>query len=375
VTAIYWMGKAKYKLGNLEEAKKITIEALQKHIGNTKTEGVEMMLSQLAEWARRKPQSKVVPTTVAVLTPTEPGQPPAIAAAPEPPKWDAEAELANMLKPLMENQSPTAQARLEYAHGELYRIGRTPEKRVAIIGGIADKYKVDDLSPHLLMETGDYLMANGQTDKAEAAYRRLKEDFPKSERVDAGWVGLADVNFAKKDYKKAMELYTYAIDRLGAPWKLKEALIGQAKCWLEMAAQEKDNGKPEKTAELLEKARKQFEEVASVREWRGESTALALYYLAEIKYRQDKFAEATSSFERITDTQGKYPRWVARSFLRAAEGYYRQGKNDLAQKALLKLLNPREADGKPDTKKIEKFTGLPELEQAKKRLVELGGTV
>jgi tetratricopeptide (TPR) repeat protein len=360
------MGKAKYKLGNLEEAKKITTEALQKHIGNAKTEGVEMMLSQMAEWARRKPQSRVTPTEVPVVAP---GQPPT--PAPEPPKWDAEAELANMLKPLMENQSPTAQARLDYARGELYRIGRTPEKRVAIIGQVAEKYKAEDLSPHLLMETGDYLMAHGQTDRAEAAYRRLKEDFPKAERVDAGWVGLADVHFAKKDYKKALELYTYAIDRLGAPWKLKEALIGQAKCWMEFAKESDAT----KSAELLEKARKQFEEVASVREWRGESTALALYYLAEIKYRQEKFVEATAAFERVTDSQSKYPTWVARSFLRAAEGYYRQGRNDLAQKALLKLLNPRDADGKPDEKKIEKFNGLPELEQAKKRLQELGGTV
>ena len=356
VTAIYWMGKAKYKLGNLDEAKKITVEALQKHIGNAKTEGVEMMLSQMAEWARRRPQSR---TVVSGDQPT--------------PKWDAEAELATMLKPLTEIQSPTAQARLEYAQGELYRIGRTPEKRVAIIAAIAEKYKPDDLSPHLLMETGDLLFERGDVAKAEATFRKLKEDFPKSERVDAAWVGLGDVNFAKKDFKKAMELYTYAIDRLGAPWKLKEALIGQAKCWLEFAAETERDAT--KANELWEKARKQFEEVASVREWRGESTAMALYYIAEIKYRQGKFAEATAAFERVTDSQGKYPRWVARCFLRAAEGYYRQGKNELAQKALLKLIDPRDAKGEPDPKKIEKFTGLPELEQAKKRLAELGGTV
>lgn len=373
VTAIYWMGKAKYRLGNLEEAKKITLEALQKHIGNPKTEGVEMMLSQMAEWARRKPQSRTVPAAVAVIAPAAPGLPPPVA---EPPKWDAEAELTKMLQPIAENASPTAQARLEYAHAELYRIGRTPEKRVEIIGDIAGKYKVEDLSPHLLMETGDYFMSKNEVERAEATYRRLKEDFPKSERVDAGWVGLGDVNYAKKDFKKALELYTYAIDRLGAPWKLKEALIGQAKCWMEFATEEKerDHNSP-KIMELLEKARKQFEEVASVREWRGESTALSLYYLAELKYRQDKFAEATQAFERMTDSQSKYPRWVARAILRTAEGYYRQGKNPEAQQALKKLLDPREPDGKPDLKKVEKFSGLPELDQAKKRLQELGGNV
>ncbi len=390
VTAIYWMGKAKYKLGNLEEAKKITIEALQKHIANPKVEGVEMMLSQMAEWARRRPQSKLAPPPAAPPAPAAPSLPPSVAGAtvpaaapkllpavgqgPEPAKWDAEAELTKMLQPLAENPSPTAQARLDYAHGELYRIGRTPEKRVEIIGAIAGKYKPEDLSPHLLMETGDYFMAHDDVAKAEAAYRRLREDFPKSERVDAGWVGLGDVNFAKQDYQKALELYTYAIDRLGAPWKLKEALIGQARCWMEFARVQAEKN-PAKAADLWEKARKQFEEVASVREWRGESTALALYYLAEIKYQQGKFVDATSSFERLTDTQSKYPRWVARGFLRAAEGYYRQGKNEMAQKTLIKLLDPREADGKPDARKADKFKGLPELDQAKKRLTELGGTV
>src|SRR6185436_1696747 len=100
------------------------------------------------------------------------------------------------------------------------------------------------------------------------------------------WVGLGDVHFARKDFKKAMELYTYAIDRLGAPWKLKEALIGQAKCQIEFAAEEKS---PDAKNELLAKAKKTFEEVASVREWRGESTALALWYISEIQFRMGKW--------------------------------------------------------------------------------------
>jgi tetratricopeptide (TPR) repeat protein len=145
------------------------------------------------------------------------------------------------------------------------------------------------------------------------------------------------VAFARKDYPKAMELYTYAIDRLGAPWKLKEALIGQAKCQVEMASAEKS---PEVAKALYEKAKKTFEEVASVREWRGESTALALYHIADIQFRLQKFVEATAGWERITASQNKYPTWVARSYLRAADGYYRQGKNDQAQKKLRELFDP-----------------------------------
>jgi tetratricopeptide (TPR) repeat protein len=356
VTCIYWMGKAKYKLGKMEEAKKITTEALQKHIADPKREGVEMMLSQLAEWSRRRPQNVIV-------APNADGTPA---------KWDADAELERMLKPLRENANATAELRLKYAFGELHRIGRQADKRVAVIAEIADTAKPEDLSPHLLMECGDLLMSRNQADRAEVLYRKLKEDFRKAERVDAGWVGLADVHFARKDFKKAMELYTYAIDRLGAPWKLKEALIGQAKCQIEFAAEEKN----EDTAkEILAKAKKTFEEVASVREWRGESTALALWHIAEIQFRMRNFVEATAGWERMTASMNKYPVWVARAYLRAGEGYFRQGKDDLARVRLRELFDPRNEKGEPDEKRIEKFKGLPEVEQAKKRFTELGGSV
>jgi tetratricopeptide (TPR) repeat protein len=211
----------------------------------------------------------------------------------------------------------------------------------------------------------------------------LKENFPKAMNVDAAYVGLGEVAFARKDVKKAMELYTFAIDRLGAPNKLKEALLGQAKCHMEIAsagpgaapvtvAAEKQSDRPasdespaakgETSADAFEKARKLFEEVASVREWRGETTAYALYQIAEIQFRQSKWKEATAMFERVAVTQQKYPAWAARSYLKAAAGYYRMGKDDLAKERLKEML------GK------EKFQALPEAEEAKKKLVELGGS-
>lgn len=351
VTSVYWMGKAKAKLGRMDEAKTITIEALKKHIGEPKRQGVEMMLGQLAEWARRRPQSTVLATTDAPL-----------------PEWDPKAELDRVLNPLAENANATTQARLMYAAAEMERILRKPENRVKIIAEIGDKTKPEDLSPHLLMECGDSFMARGEVDRAEKLYRTLKETYPKSDQVDAGWVGLADVNFSRKDYTKAMELYSHAIDRLGAPWKLKEALIGQARCHLEFGTAEKDKT-PVSAQAHFAKARKLFEEIASVREWRGESTAMSLYYIAECLFRMGDFKAATSAFERVTVSQNKYPAWVARSYLRASDGYYRQGKDDLAKERLRDLIEPK------DEKRAERFKDLPEVEEAKKKLTSLGGSV
>jgi hypothetical protein len=66
---------------------------------------------------------------------------------------------------------------------------------------------------------------------------------------------------------------------------------------------------------------------------------------------------------------------VARSYLRVADGYFRQGKNEVARAKLRELIDPRDEKGEPDVKKVEKFKGLPELEAAKVKFTELGGTV
>ena len=110
-----------------------------------------------------------------------------------------------------------------------------------------------------------------------------------------------------------------------------------------------------------EKARKIFEEVAGVREWRGETTAYALFQIAEIQFRQGKWQEATALFERVAVTQQKYPAWAARAYNRAAEGYRKMGKNEVAKERLKEML------GK------EKFQALPQAEEARKQLAELGG--
>ena len=99
-----------------------------------------------------------------------------------------------------------------------------------------------------------------------------------------------------------------------------------------------------------------------MREWRGETTAYSLYQLAEIQFRQSKWPEATALFERVAVTQQKYPAWAARAYNKAADGYHKMGKDDVAKERLKEML------GK------EKFQTLPEAEEAKKKLTELGGT-
>lgn len=339
VTAVYWMGKAKSKLGRMEEAKKITVETLMKYIGDPKREGIEMILTQVADWSRRRPQLTAT-EKLAAEVPSAAGDTAKVEAVIQ--KWDADAELERMLKPLRENANETAQYRIIFTLSELAKMTRNPEKREKLLAEIAEKAKPDDLSPHLLMEIGDYQFSKGKIELAETLYATLRDNFPKADRVDAGWVGLGDVNFSRKKYDEAMKLYTHAIDRLGAPYKLKEALLGQARVHLEQG----------KFAE----ATKLFQEVAGVREWRGESTAFALFQIAEALFRQKKWPEATTQFERIALTQLKHPTWAARAYLKAAEGYRMQGKDDKMKERLQEMLTK------------EKLQSLPEADEARQKL-------
>jgi tetratricopeptide (TPR) repeat protein len=344
VTAVYWMGKAKSKLGRMEEAKKITVETLAKYIGDPKREGIEMILTQVADWSRRRP-TLAVKETVATEVSTSGLSSSGVEkpkAEPEIQKWDAEAELERMMKPLRDGANITTELRILYVFSELAKMTKKNDVREKLLGEIAEKAKPDDLSPHLLMEIGDYQFAKGKIAEAETLYQTLRVNYPKADRVDAGWVGLAEVNFAKKNYDEAMKLYTYAIDRLGAPYKLKEALLGQAKVHLEKGE--------------FAQATKLFQEVAGVREWRGESTAFALFQIAEVLFRQKKWAEATSQFERVALTQLKYPAWSARAYLKAADGYRMQGKDDKVKERLTEMLTK------------EKLQTLPEAEEARQRL-------
>ena len=56
------------------------------------------------------------------------------------------------------------------------------------------------------------------------------------------------------------------------------------------------------------KSRKLFEEVAGMREWRGESTALAVYSLGELEARQGHWAEAIVHYQRVF--------WLTKNFCR-----------------------------------------------------------
>jgi tetratricopeptide (TPR) repeat protein len=284
VAGLYWIGRAKAKLGKVEEAKAFLIEQTRKYINEPKREAVESLLTQVAQLCLKRPPAPEPPKDkapllvqpVVVTAGTAPSAPVApegsVASAPEPPPWDPFAEYDRLTAPLLENAQPIAKARVLFGRGELFEFKRQPDKKREIVAQISKEYKPEDFSPILLGRVGDYRRDQGDLDGARILYEKLKEDFLKSEYLDYAYTGLGDIAFAEKKYDKALENYDTALEKAGATFKLKEATIGKANALLELGR--------------YEESKKLFEQVASIKEWRGDSTAQAVFSLGEIDARQ-----------------------------------------------------------------------------------------
>jgi tetratricopeptide (TPR) repeat protein len=254
------------------------------------------------------------------------------------------AELKRQCRPLDDMANATGQARLLYAQAELAKLLRNDAAAQSLCGAIARRFKTEELSPVLLALVGDYLLAKGDA-RAEKYYSDLREDYPKSDYLDFAYVGLGELAMAGKDYQQALELFSHAADEIPG-LKVKEATIGKARALFELGE--------------YTDARKLFQQVAGVREWHGESTALALYYLGEIEARQGHWADAIAQYQRVFVAYQKFIPWAAKAYLGSAQSFEKLGRRAEAIGHLKEML------------RSEKLKDSPEAKQAAKMLVDWG---
>ncbi len=385
VAGMYWIGKARARQGKTEEAKEFLVSTLKTYIGQPKKEAVEQLLQQLAQLCSKRPRpapgSQSAPAVIPTVPATSPliagegSAPPAIAAGPAAvpvstaaaggvptvavpavatlalpavPPYDADAELEKQLQPLEENANATARARLLYAKSELAKLKKKSLEADDLYDQIANNFKPEDLSPVLLAQIGDFLAARGKSDRAGVLYNLLKIDYPKSDYLDFAYVGLGEIAFSNKKYEQAFELFDDAVDKYAGA-KIKEATLGKAKTLMELGR--------------YDESKKLFEQVAGMREWRGDATANAVYELGEVEARQSHWAEAIVHYQRVFVAYQRYLPWVAKAYLSSAESFEKLGRRKEAISSLHEMLR---------NEKLEKF---PETEEAKKLLQKWGADV
>jgi TolA-binding protein len=339
ISALYWIGKAKAHDGKIDEAKQLTAETVKKYIADPNREPIELLLTQLAQLCVKKKKPEATAEGGAASATAEATASPAPAA-------DPGAELDGLLGSSEQDQNPTTRARILFAKAELARLRRQPAEEEKNMGRIADEFKPDDLSPLLLGRAGDYLLARQKPGKATAFYQRLMEEYPKSENVDFAYNGLGEIAFQKHDLRAALRYFSDGTEKIAASQKLKDLTVGKAKTLLA------DN--------KLDEAKKVFEQVAAVREWRGESTAFSVFSMGEIEAKRGRWAEANAYFQRVYVAYQKFLPWVAKAYIRSGESFEKLGKTQEAVNTYHELL------------RNEKLSSFAEAAEARKRLEALG---
>lgn len=358
VAAMFWIGKAKSREGKTEEAKAFLVEQIKRYLNEPKREAVEQLLQQLAQLCSKRPRP-ALPSPTDIPAP-EPAPPPPLTVsnnvpaapvvkplpAPEPPPlppYDAMAELEKQLAPLVPGANATGKARLVYAKAELAKLRKKDDEVEQAYRELAVGFKPEELSPVLLALAGDFHLGKKDTEAATKYFNILKVDFPKSDHLDYAYNGLGQIALDAKDYKAALKFYTEAADTYTG-MKIKEATIGKARSLLEL--------------KQYDEAKKMFEQVAGMREWRGESTAMAVYYLGVVQQRQEHWAEAIAHYQRVFVAYQKFLPWVAKSYINCAESFHQLGKNKQAVAHLQEML------------RNDKLATFPEAQQARKMLSE-----
>lgn len=328
ISALYWIGKAKAHEGKVDEAKQLTADTIKKYIADPQREAVELLLTQMAQLCVKKKKPESADATAVTNVPADPG-----------------AELDAFLGSSEQDQTPTTRARVLFAKAELARLRRQPAEEEQNIAKIAE-FNPDDLSPILLGRAGDYLLGKQKLDKASGFYHRLMDEYPKSEHLDFAFHGLGEIAFQKSDFRNALRYFSDGTEKIAASQKLKDLTVGQAKTLLAL--------------DKLDEAKKVFEQVAAVREWRGESTAFSIYSLGEIEAKRGRWAEANAYFQRVYVGYQKFLPWVAKAYIRSAESFEKLGKPQEAANTYRELL------------RNEKLVSFTEAQEARKRLEAMG---
>ena len=238
------------------EALALLSSAVAESINDRKQEGNEKLVIFLCEKLARK---------VKRVKPGTPVDPAAYSPA------NAEAELTQLLRLAENKDSLIAQARGFFAMGQLNVFLRNPERADTFFKKVSANYKAEELSPTILAVVGDHLLSKGEAPKAAAYFEYIKEHNRSSEYADFGFAGLAEILLQQKKFKEALELCNEAVDNNITMSKEKEIKFARARALAELSR--------------LDEAIKEFEDIMRTKEWRGEMTAAALFWLGQIHER------------------------------------------------------------------------------------------
>lgn len=340
--AILWISRSHIKDQKPEEAQKLLSEHIKQRISNAANQQVEGLIQQLVNVVtpkRRRSQPTPAPDATA--------KPAATAAAPIPkvpeyeqPFEEVEKKLETLLTPPAELNNGTAAMRILFAKTWLAKAMKLSDKTSKFFNILIEVAKAEDLSPMLLAIVGDNARTKGDLEKATACYVRLRDVFKNTEHSDGAPVGLAEIEFEKNNYDKALELFKAAGEYQGSAYIL-QATQGIAK-----------------TSAKLKKwddAKKLYEQIAQTKEWRGEPTANALRMLGDVEASQNKHEAAIAYYQRVFIAHQRWKDEMAKAYLGSAKSFIALGKKEEARNTLQEMINRADLKEKAETKEAQRL--------------------
>jgi tetratricopeptide (TPR) repeat protein len=205
---------------------------------------------------------------------------------------------------------------------------------------------------------------------AERALTEAKELLKLSPKLAETWALLGDARAAQAKSGEAAQAYGEAVRESGATAdtpiaryaSARSAELDAAGFLLKgdaLSAIGRFRAAAELSPERFSFIEVRLGEIAGNRKLRGEATAAAIFALGEIEQRAGHLPEAIAYYQRVFVSWLKYPEWVARSYLGAAECFDKLGRRKDAVAHLQEML-----------RKAERLRGRPELAEARRRLRE-----
>ncbi|MDR2429319.1 MAG: outer membrane protein assembly factor BamD [Puniceicoccales bacterium] len=238
-----------------------------------------------------------------------------------------DAKLTVVRQPNNGGSSLLAQARGYYARAEVARAMRNPQRRGENLDKIATIYKPEELSPALLGTTAEHLLAKKDNAKAILFADYILEYYRSSDYVDFGFYVKGEILLQKAKFEEALRLTQEALSAESVLMsKEKEIRLANARALVE-------TGK-------LDLAAKSLLSIAGNRQWRGETTASALYYLGRIEEKRGKENEAINYYWRCANSWRKYGDVTVQAYQRLLVLYRKKGDQGGVDGVLKELRDP-----------------------------------
>lgn len=355
--AILWISRALIKDQKPQEAEKLLSEHTKQRISNPANQNVEGLIQQLVKVVTPKKRRAAPPpepakdgaaapagTETAAAKPAEPAPAP-VAAGPRVPQYEqsfeeVEKKLEDLLTPPQELRNGTAQMRILFAKTYLAKEMKLADKVSKFFNILVEVAKAEDLSPMLLATVGDNARQKGDLDKATACYIRLRDLFKDTEYSDGAPVGLAEIEFEKGNFDKALELFKAASEYQGSAYIL-QATQGIAKTSFKL--------------KKYDDAKKLYEQIAQTKEWRGEPTANGLRMLGDIEAAQGKHEAAIAYYQRVFIAHQRWKTEMLLSYIGAAKSFQALGKREEARNHVVEAENRKDLQALPEMKELLKL--------------------